>query len=728
MATENALARAGFEGPVLKAEDDRYGYTAIAEGLARSISALDENVSTVIGIEGQWGSGKTSLLNLLTDKLKAQVPATTQIVVFSPWVNSPDESPVNALMMTIAARLAKLDTSAMAQAGKVAPLAEDILNYAQQTSRRLAPVTRFAGNFIPGLGLVADGMDALANTGLSGREKTAAELRADIEDKIAGLGVSFIVVIDDLDRLEPAQAVEVLRMVRSVADFSRFRYVMCYDRDVLAHAVETGLGVQNGKRYLQKIIPLSFSLPRPENFALRREFHRGAMTIWQEVSGPVTDNESSELLSHYVDVYGEGLSTPREVNQVLNSIRFRYPGLRDYVFYPDLCLLQLISVVNPLFAGWVEHYLTVWSVVENRDGIAHEDEQKALIAELAEALKKFGASRAASVWELRAWMPGISGFEYDHLRLFETIPLQDTERYRQKRRLCSGEYWRYYFSYSSPQNVMSDEDISSIMKLAACNYAGLKKRLLDSVTSNGVSSRTWFEHILTRLSPSVTVGAETSAKRNLVKFFFSCSDQVLPWYRARDILFRQEKIGIDGLVSQLALQMITRDRRRAISFICRCFRQTRAFVWATVFLRNIRANSAQGDAVFTQDEITIFCTALSERLQEKHIQEKMPDVPYLATFLYAWRDIAGEQTVAQWISGVDQSDRDFLKMLLNLRTAVSSSNQGDYLRLDLDVIGTVFGITGLMERFEDIKARQEASLTGMISGIEDAILLNKNTI
>jgi hypothetical protein len=483
-------------------------------------------------------------------------------------------------------------------------------------------VTRFAGNFIPGLGLVADGMDALANTGLSGREKTAAELRADIEDKIAGLGVSFIVVIDDLDRLEPAQAVEVLRMVRSVADFSRFRYVMCYDWDVLAHAVETGLGVQNGKRYLQKIILLSFSLPRPENFALRREFHRGAMTIWQEVSGPVTDNESSELLSHYVDVYGEGLSTPREVNQVLNSIRFRYPGLRDYVFYPDLCLLQLISVVNPLFAGWVEHYLTVWSVVENRDGIAHEDEQKALIAELAEALKKFGASRAASVWELRAWMPGISGFEYDHLRLFETIPLQDTERYRQKRRLCSGEYWRYYFSYSSPQNVMSDEDISSIMKLAACNYAGLKKRLLDSVTSNGVSSRTWFEHILTRLSPSVTVGAETSAKRNLVKFFFSCSDQVLPWYRARDIFFRQEKIGIDGLVSQLALQMITRDRRRAISFICRCFRQTRAFVWATVFLRNIRANSAQGDAVFTQDEITIFCTALSERLQEKHIQEK----------------------------------------------------------------------------------------------------------
>ena len=106
MKTENVLSRAGFEGPVMNAEDDRYGYTVIAEGLARSISALDDNVSTVIGIEGQWGSGNTSLLNLLTAHLKTQVPATTQIVVFSPWVNSPDESPVSALLLTIAARLA----------------------------------------------------------------------------------------------------------------------------------------------------------------------------------------------------------------------------------------------------------------------------------------------------------------------------------------------------------------------------------------------------------------------------------------------------------------------------------------------------------------------------------------------------------------------------------------------------------------------------------------------
>ncbi|MDE4647759.1 KAP family P-loop NTPase fold protein [Klebsiella quasipneumoniae] len=728
MTNRTELSRAGFEGPVDAVKDDRYGFTAIAQGLAASICALDENISTVIGIEGRWGAGKTSLMYLLSTQLKCLLPPETQIIPYSPWLNSPDESPVTSLLLTIAARLERFDVPAGNQSSSPPTLTENILNYAQQTSRRLVPLTRFAGHFFPGMELVADGMDALSNTDLSRREKTTAELRRDIENRMAKLGVSFIVLIDDLDRLEPAQAIEILRMVRSVADFARLRYVMCYDREVLAHAVETALEVQNGALYLQKIIPLSFSLPRPENFALRREFHRGALVIWEEVYGPLTDNDSLQILSHYIDVYGERLCTPREVNQILNAIRFRYPGLRDYVYFPDLCLVQLISVVNPDFAGWVERYLTVWSVVENKDGISHEEEEKALIAELTESLMKFGPSRAGSLWELQDWLLSISGSDSDHLRLFETISLQETERCRQKRRLSSSEYWSYYFSFSSPQNVMSDADISAIIQLAASDYSSLKKRLLDSVTSNGVSSRTWFEHILTRLSPTITEGAAASAKRNLLKFFFSDSDLVLPWYRKRDLFFSQEKIGIDGLVSQLALQMISKHRSQAIQYIDRCFRHTRAFVWATVFLRNLLNNADQKDSVFTRDEISRFCTTLSERLQERKIQNQIPEVPYLASFLYAWRDITNEKTVTQWLSGVELSDSNFLKMLLNLRMPVRSSNLGDYLRLDLDRLIIVFGVTGLKERFKDIKDRHDVSLTVMIDEIEEAVRLNKNTV
>ncbi len=78
-------------------------------------------------------------------------------------------------------------------------------------------------------------MKALSETRwLKEKEKTTAEMRTEIAKKIDELDLSFIVLLDDLDRLEPAQAVEVIRLVKSVGDFPRFRYLLCYDKAILS--------------------------------------------------------------------------------------------------------------------------------------------------------------------------------------------------------------------------------------------------------------------------------------------------------------------------------------------------------------------------------------------------------------------------------------------------------------------------------------------------------------
>lgn len=716
------LSRAGFEGPVLKPEDDRYGFVPIADGLARSICALDDNISTVIGIEGRWGSGKSSLMQLLSTQLRARVPKTTQLIPFSPWLNSPDESPVSSLLMTIAARLDKWENSTKVSPTRLSPLAENILTYAQQTSRRLAPLTRFAGNFMPGVGLIADGMDAIANTDLQQREKTTSELREIIESKISVLGVSFIVIIDDLDRLEPDQAVEILRMVRSVADFSRIRYVMCYDRDVLAHAVERGLGVKDGALYLQKVIPLSFSLPRPESFDLRREFRQGALALWREINGGEPDDELIRVLAHYTACYGEALSSPREVNQVLNAVRFRYPGLRDYVYFPDLCLIQLLVTVNPALANWVEHYLTEWSIVVMHDGQVSEEERLLLREKLIQAISQFGAIRARSVWELHNWLPGINGIDEKTLNLFVPAPENSQEHSDSQRRLSSPVYWRYYFSFTAPQNVMSDADIQEILSLASFDYTALEKRLLDSVTANGVSSRTWFEHILARLTPTMTLSAGYRAQKNLLLFFFQCSDSIFPVYRDRNLFFRPEELGINALASQLIKQLQQKQPALAMSYLSRLFRDGRSFSWATSYLRFL-AQQGDGDPV-SREEVSNLRLIMKIRFADESIQQAMVGIPFLYSFLYACKDMVSKEEICTWIVGEHLNDRAFLQMVLNLRSPVSSSNVGIYLRLDLDALQAVFGIDGIKPRLANIKSTGEESLKDMVAEVEDAIRMN----
>lgn len=734
MTTDNALSRAGFEGPVLKAEDDRYGYTAIAEGLARSISALDENVSTVIGIEGQWGSGKTSLLNLLTEQLKTQVPANTQIVVFSPWVNSPDESPVSALMMTIAARLASLDTSVKARAGKLAPIAEDILNYAQQTSRRLAPATRFAGKFVPALDLLADGMEALAETGLKGREHTAAELRADIEEKIAGLGVSFIVVIDDLDRLEPAQAVEVLRMVRSVADFSRFRYVMCYDRDVLAHAVESGLGVQNGRLYLQKIIPLSFSLPRTESFDLRREFMAGVIRLYNSVCRTNPDETLLQELRTVTDMYGAGLKTPREVQLTLNALAFRYGGLRDYVWLPDLCFLQLIRTVNPDLYDWTEHYLTERAVVESGDGTVSEAEQAEMVSSLGQYLSLFRSSEAKSATSLSHWVPGISGYKTEHLKLFVQADDDTKAALTANRRLGSAAYWRYYFAYSSPQNVLPPDYFSELFRKAGnpVEHAALAEELLSRINSNNISSRTWFEHILSQLTWPVISTRTAEECEGLLRFFFEHGDEVIRRYTIRNEWFEPHNLDMNSVATRL-LERICEDKHCPVQEHLAAMLDTgKSWRWIADFFRQLlwmhglagnRATDEQKQFL-PLDELRILQRRLAFRLNTHDITGQFGLDGLLLSHVWAWCDISGLESVRAWIQNETSEDEKFLRLLLALRYRGISSATGCYRALSLTQIAEFLGSSDqIKNRLTEIEER--GNYSDLVSEVRAALARNR---
>jgi len=53
------------------------------------------------------------------------------------------------------------------------------------------------------------------------KEKLATSLR--------DLGHRIIITIDDVDRLEPAEVLEVLRLVRAVADLPNVIYLLCYN-------------------------------------------------------------------------------------------------------------------------------------------------------------------------------------------------------------------------------------------------------------------------------------------------------------------------------------------------------------------------------------------------------------------------------------------------------------------------------------------------------------------
>ncbi len=452
---------------------DEFGFVEIAKKLAPSLVDASASDGMVIGIEGPWGSGKTSLLNFLRQELPKLNRPNVHVITLAPWLAGDSSTLVGSLTDAIADILeaqaeAPQTTNRFGRSKKkAAEYGEVIRKYGARTGRTLAPLASVAGAFYPpaaaigtALGVGADYLEKLR------RQPTDAEVKKLISEKLGSLDQRFLVLIDDLDRLEPQQAVEVIRMVRSVADFPKLAYVMCYDRSVLAHALEIGLKVKNGDIFLQKIVQLTFSIPLPEPFDLRLSLLDRVFAIYREINGREPDGEEAADIRSAIDHEGSGLRTPRDVKLVLNAIKFAYRNMAQELNFADLCRISLIKILQPALYRWLENYLSVRSVIFTGDARVSDDDIDEIGTQLKVLLPSDTIGSHRSIWNLSDFIPGLQYHEDAKKCVFQPVYDRHTHDYIRKRRLGSPLHYRCYFALSGPRTALSDSKMAELLDLA----------------------------------------------------------------------------------------------------------------------------------------------------------------------------------------------------------------------------------------------------------------------
>jgi predicted KAP-like P-loop ATPase len=71
--------------PIETARADALGRSGFSARLAQSIGAWDGRDSLVIALHGGWGTGKTSVKNMVLEKLRGSPAKCPEVVEFSPW-------------------------------------------------------------------------------------------------------------------------------------------------------------------------------------------------------------------------------------------------------------------------------------------------------------------------------------------------------------------------------------------------------------------------------------------------------------------------------------------------------------------------------------------------------------------------------------------------------------------------------------------------------------------
>src|SRR3989442_1615672 len=118
--------------PILSSKEDRFGRKQFAHRIADVIATRDSSSGLVVGIHGPWGEGKTSVLNMIEEKLETHEHVL--VIRFNPW-RFPEESLLLRSFFLDVAR--KIDAALLTKK-------ERLISFAEQYADVLSAV-RYAG-------------------------------------------------------------------------------------------------------------------------------------------------------------------------------------------------------------------------------------------------------------------------------------------------------------------------------------------------------------------------------------------------------------------------------------------------------------------------------------------------------------------------------------------------------------------------------------------------------
>jgi predicted KAP-like P-loop ATPase len=338
--------------PITRREDDRLGFSRVADHLAQAILDLPASEGFVFGIEGKWGTGKSTLINLARETLKAHVEPP-EIIDFAPWLVGQRDELLSALfdeLADAAVRIDPVDDAVNAdEAGdhlRKLKRKEELRKALGEKLQTFGTVAGMVGKIakvasvasVPGAELVSNLAERSSEAakqfaGAPSVSKRKAELVAALKQ----LSRRTVVFVDDLDRLEPRDASEVLRLIRAVADFPNVVYVLSFDPEVLANTLTKSIQIEDGAAYLEKIVQVSFRVPRPEAFDLRRWFSNKVREMFtRELAGEGAMLDEQRL-AQAIDLQGgRYLKTGRDVVRTLNALQLHAVPVRAYIDIADM--------------------------------------------------------------------------------------------------------------------------------------------------------------------------------------------------------------------------------------------------------------------------------------------------------------------------------------------------------------------------------------------------------
>lgn len=262
----------------------------------------------VMSLKGNWGSGKTTILNNVKNRLKKE--NLIFIDDFEPWVYENEQVLLIAFFDTIMKNI--------------------------NCGFRINEINKFTKVYLKTIA---------ANTGYSLNDlfennMDIKRIKKIVNNYLEANDKKIVLVLDNLERCSSEHILFILKTIHNLYDFKRIIYILSYDEIAMKKHFEKKLDIDY--TYLEKIIQLEFTVPKLDENVLQNVMNKCVSNYIKHSKVSIDENERQKLIRIIVNEIKDLRDFKRIINSTFNASFNNMQDLNSL----DMLLIEIIALKN----------------------------------------------------------------------------------------------------------------------------------------------------------------------------------------------------------------------------------------------------------------------------------------------------------------------------------------------------------------------------------------------
>ncbi len=463
-----------YDEEVVKDEFERRRFS---DHLARIIMEEKGGKPLVISIVNPWGGGKSTILQYIKDAIAAttrdECPnvKNCRITSFNLWRYAGEEQ----LLYRLFESLIKAINQSLPLTAR-----QELLQVLPTWVKRFSLVCDW---LVPKTGVLIDGVFATISPDQF--KVRLDEVREVTCTYLAKTGMRVIMLLDDVDRLDPDEILMLFRALKLIADLPNTTFIIAMDEEHVSQVIggRIGGGIESGRRYIEKIVTVRLAVPKIPSHIFEDYVFGHFVTIWRrELSKRAKEQpinasaaeairtepdpaEVEDMISIFRRLHLPYVQTPRTVKTIGNAFAFALGLLPNEVDVRDVLLLEATRLLHPKLYRALPDLLPILSrlssleytrligVIESvlDDGDEPRKDAAAIVDRLAACVDESEDRRIKQI--------------KSSLNFWFCLEETNTGK-RPGKRISSPSYFWRYFSGALHKGDVQDQEVSEWLRLA----------------------------------------------------------------------------------------------------------------------------------------------------------------------------------------------------------------------------------------------------------------------